>query len=284
MATVSLGGFHVKHPQRMNFAARRRQLPPWPLPALLAWGGAWGLFVGLQRVGLSVLVALAAACACGVVLSLLGGSWWRRAIIGLGFPLSLALVGGATLPAWAWLLPLVLLLLIYPLNAWRDAPLFPTPAHALRDLAMQAPLPPDVLVLDAGCGLGDGLKALREAYPQAQLNGLEWSWPLRGLCALRCPWARIRQGDIWRADWRPYALVYLFQRPESMARAVDKARAELDAGSWLVSLEFEAPALQPQAVFRCPDGRSVWLYCAPFQARKVGDDHATTENPLPNSR
>ncbi len=123
-------------------------------------------------------------------------------------------------------------------------------------------------MLDAGCGLGDGLKALREAYPTAALHGLEWSWLLRGLCALRCPWARIRQGDIWRANWQPFAMVYLFQRPESMPKAVEKARAELKPGAWLASLEFEASGLQPQATFRCPDGRPVWLYRAPFKPRK----------------
>ena len=238
----------------------------WPLPALLAWAGAWALFVGAQAVGLSAWVAMALASGWGVVLSVWGGTWWRRAMIGVGFPLSLALLGAGTLPAWAWLLPLMLLLLIYPLNAWRDAPLFPTPAHALRDLAAQAPLSEGARVLDAGCGLGDGLNALREAYPQAQLHGLEWSWPLRALCALRCPWARVRQGDIWRADWSGYALVYVFQRPESMSRAVAKARRELQPGSWLVSLEFEAIELQPQATAQCPDGRTLWLYCAPFQA------------------
>lgn len=243
---------------------------PWPLPALLAWGSAWALFWCLQGLGWSAWVALSVASALGVAFSVLALTWWRRAIMGLGFPLSLALSGAASLPAWAWLLPLALLLLIYPLNAWRDAPLFPTPAHALRDLAALAPLPAGALVLDAGCGLGDGLKALRQAYPQAQLHGLEWSWPLRGLSALRCPWARIRQGDIWRADWRPYALVYLFQRPESMPRAVAKARAQLQPGSWLVSLEFEAAALTPQATLRCADGRPVWLYRAPFQLRQAG--------------
>lgn len=236
----------------------------WPLPALLAWGSAWFCFGALQRLDLTVYVALAVASGIGVAFSLLAETWWRRAIIGMGFPLSLALSGAAALPAWAWLLPLALLLLIYPLNAWRDAPLFPTPANALRDLAAQAPLPPGARVLDAGCGLGAGLKALRQAYPAAQLHGLEWSWPLRALCGLRCPWARVRQGDIWRADWSAYALVYLFQRPESMARAVDKARDQLQPGAWLVSLEFEATLLQPQAVLRCADGRSVWLYRAPF--------------------
>ncbi|MEO8120503.1 MAG: class I SAM-dependent methyltransferase [Rhodoferax sp.] len=249
----------------------RRLWPwPWPLPALLAWSGAWAVFWGLQGpLAWPLGVALAVASALGVGFSVLADTWWRRAMVGLGFPLSLFLSGAASVPAWAWLLPLVLLLLIYPLNAWRDAPLFPTPAHALRDLAAQAPLAAGARVLDAGCGLGDGLTALREAYPQAQLHGLEGSWPLRGLCALRCPWARVRQGDIWRADWQPYALVYLFQRPESMARAVAKARAQLQPGGWLVSLEFEAASLTPQAMLHCADGRPVWLYRAPFQARQA---------------
>ena len=241
----------------------------WPLPALLAWSSAWALFALLQWFGLHAYAALSLACLVGVAFSLLGGTWWRRLIIGAGFPLSLVLSGGVALPGWAWLVPLALLFLIYPLNAWRDAPLFPTPANALSDLATVAPLPVDAPVLDAGCGLGDGLKALRQAYPAAQFHGLEWSWPLRALCALRCRWARIRHADIWRADWHPYAMVYLFQRPESMQRAVDKARSELAAGAWLVSLEFEALSLQPQATLRCPDGRMVWLYRAPLEPRNA---------------
>ncbi|MBT9507393.1 class I SAM-dependent methyltransferase [Rhodoferax sp.] len=242
---------------------------PWPVPALLAWASAWALFGTGHMLAWPVWASLAIASVFGVVSSVSGGTWWRRVMIGAGFPLSLALSGVLSVPAWAWLLPLALLLLIYPLNAWRDAPLFPTPAEALRDVAAAAPLPGAALVLDAGSGLGDGLKALHRAYPMAQLHGLEWSWPLRAISALRCPWARVRHGDIWRADWSPYALVYLFQRPESMERAVDKARAQLKPGAWLVSLEFEAESLEPQVILDCADGRKVWLYRAPFQTRKA---------------
>jgi hypothetical protein len=32
---------------------------------------------------------------------------------------------------------------------------------------------------------------------------------------------------MWRADWSGYQLVYLFQRPESMARAWAKGCAEM---------------------------------------------------------
>ena len=244
----------------MAAAARLSSRLIWPLPALLAWGCAWVVFLLLQRTDLPSLAALLLACLLGVGFSVLGGTTMRRVIIGAGFPLSLAASGMAHIPAWSWLLPLGVLLLIYPLNAWRDAPVFPTPRNALRDLAKQAPLRDNALVLDAGCGLGDGLKALRLSYPTAQLHGLEWSWPLRAACALRCPWARVRQGDIWRADWSPYDMVYLFQRPESMARAAAKARADMRSGAWLVSLEFEVKSMTPKARLQSPDGRPVWVY------------------------
>jgi SAM-dependent methyltransferase len=233
---------------------------------VLVWGAAWGGFVMLPHWGSAPELALGVASALGVAGSMLGESWWRRMMIGLGFPLSLLLTQAASLPAWVWLLPLLALLLIYPLNAWRDAPLFPTPRHALKDLAAQVTLAPSTLILDAGCGLGDGLKALRAAYPQAQLTGIEWSWPLRALCALRCPSATVRQGDIWAVDWSGFDMVYLFQRPESMPRAAAKASAELKPGAWLVSLEFEAPSLQPFARLDTIPSKPVWIYQAPFKS------------------
>lgn len=233
---------------------------PWPLPALLAWGLAWLLFLVSLRAGLAVVYALTLASGAGVLLSLLGSTWWRRLIIGLGFPLSAALAVGLALPAWGWLLPLALLALIYPLNAWRDAPLFPTPPDALNELPTVAPLEAGAKLLDAGCGLGQGLQALRQAYPLAELHGLEWSGPLAWLCARRCPWAQVQRGDIWLADWSGYDLVYLFQRPESMPRAIEKARAELKPGAYLVSLEFEAVGLTPLAKLEGAQGKPVWVY------------------------
>jgi len=244
-------------------------LNTWPLPAVMAWAASWGVFKMLAEQGAEPVLAIALATAMGVAFSLAGPTWWRRLLIGAGFPLSLVLslpsLGLAELPAWGWLIPLLLLLLIYPINAWRDAPLFPTPPDALLALPGYAALPDGAQVLDAGCGAGDGLRALRKAYPQVALHGLEYSWPLRWVCAMRCPWARVRQGDIWLADWSQYDMVYVFQRPESMPRAVEKGAA-LRAGAWLVSLDFEAAGLHPQASYQAPGGKMVWLYQAPFVA------------------
>ena len=240
---------------------------PWPLPALLAWAAAWLLYAGLQRSAVPAALALLLACALGTAASVLGRSWWRRGLIAAGFPLSWLASGASAgaVPAWAWLVPLVLLLLVYPLNAWRDAPLFPTPRQALEALPGAALLAPQARVLDAGCGLGDGLRALRRAYPQARVEGVEWSRTLRLLCALRCPWARVQRGEMWAVDWGQYALVYLFQRPESMERAAAKARADMPPGAWLVSLEFAVPGVRPHAQLPLGGERVLWVYRLPLQ-------------------
>ena len=70
---------------------------PWPLPALMAWAGAWLIFVALQRAAVPPVGALLVACLLGTAASVLGGSWWRRGLIAAGFPLSLALLGAASL-------------------------------------------------------------------------------------------------------------------------------------------------------------------------------------------
>jgi hypothetical protein len=45
------------------------------------------------------------------------------------------------------------------------------------------------------------------------------------------PLGRVRRGDMWAMSWQGCQVVYLFQRPESMARAWDKACADLAPGA-----------------------------------------------------
>ena len=113
---------------------------PWPLPALLAWTLAWLAYRGLLMLGLAAPAALVAAALVGLAMSFFGHTWWRRLMIAAGFPLVVLAMGAAAWPAWSWLVLLAVLAAVYPLHAWRDAPLFPTPAGALRTLPRHAPL------------------------------------------------------------------------------------------------------------------------------------------------
>ncbi len=233
---------------------------PWPLPAFATWVAAWAVYAGVQGAAAQPAAALPFALAVAAVGALCVQGRWRRLITVAGFPLSAALGGfGEAGSAWIWLAALVPLAWFYPVRTWRDAPLFPTPAAALAGLdAVVTPAPR--CVLDAGSGLGHGLDALHRLWPEAVLEGIEWSRPLARVCRWRCRFATVRRADMWQADWSGHDLVYLFQRPESMARAFAKARAELVPGSWLVSLEFAVPGERPWARLGAPDGRPVWIY------------------------
>lgn len=232
----------------------------WPLPALLAWLLAWGLWAAVQALGLSPAAAFAAATAAGLACALALVGRWRRALVSFGFPLSAWLGGAAAVPAWSWLLALVPLLLAYPLRAWGDAPFFPTPRHALDGLDKIVALRPGSRVLDAGCGLGHGLAALHRLWPRAELHGIEWSRPLAWWARRRCPWASLQRGDMWAPSWAGFDAVYLFQRPESMARAYAKASAEMAPGTWLLSLEFAVPGQLPLARLAGTSRRALWIY------------------------
>lgn len=233
----------------------------WPLPALLSWLAAWLIYSATLAAGLPPGPALALGATAGAALGWLQQERWRRLIVALGFPasvLALGWQGGAS--GLLWLAPLALLWWLYPRRAWTEAPLFPTPRGALARLPAFVPLLPGARVLDAGCGAGDGLRELLHAYPQARVEGVEWSRPLAWLGRWRARGAVVRRGDLWADDWAPFALVYVFQRPESMPRVWAKACAELGPQAWLVSLDFAVPGVEPAQSWQLPGGRPVWIY------------------------
>ncbi len=237
---------------------------PWPLPAVLAWAAGWAALLLALHLGSPPALAWSAGLAVSLALALPCRGLWRQALAALGFPLSALATGAAgALPPWVWALAVLPLLLLYPLRAWRDAPFFPTPVGGLQGLDRAVGKPAPRQVLDAGCGAGHALHELQALWPQAQVHGLEWSRPLVWAARWRCPRAQVRRADMWAADWRGYDLVYLFQRPESMARAWAKACAELAPGCWVVSLEFPVPGVQAQACLDQHRPRTVWLYRVP---------------------
>jgi hypothetical protein len=233
---------------------------PWPAPALGAWLAAAAVHAAVLQLPVPALPALLASLVVPAAVAARTAGLLRRALVLGGFPLALSLTGSASLPAWAWLIPVALLLALYPVQAWRDAPLYPTGERALHGLAAALALPAAPRILDAGCGLGHGLAALGGQWPGASLTGLERSRVLAWLARRRCPRARVLRGDMWRHDWSAYDLVYLFQRPESMGPAWHKARREMPPGSWLVSLDFPVEGVSPQLSLQQPGERAVFAY------------------------
>jgi SAM-dependent methyltransferase len=249
----------------------------WPVPALLTWAAAWLVYKLMEP----NLMALAAAMLPAAWMAWRTPGFTRRLLLLSGFPLSLMLLDASLWPAWLWLLPAGVLLMLYPVSAWRDAPLFPTHVQALRHLDTYLRLPATAKVLDAGCGLGHGLQALAAQWPQAYLHGIEHSWPLAVLARLRCPQAVIHRGDMWQRSWASFDLVYVFQRPESMDRAWVKACTQMKPGAWLVSLEFEVAGRKPEFSLQRPGERPVWAYRIPgLASAQAQPAHPQADKPV----
>ncbi|MCY7316757.1 MAG: class I SAM-dependent methyltransferase [Rubrivivax sp.] len=229
------------------------------MPALLAWAAAWSVYGAASWLAIPLTAALLMATATGSAAAGLTQGRLRRLLVAGGFPLS-ALASGLTAawPTWAWLLLLLPLSVAYPLRAWRDAPFFPTPAAAL--VGVHQVIGPVQRLVDAGCGLGHALQALRAEWPAAHCAGVEWSPLLALLARWRCRWAQIERADLWARPWHEHDLVYVFQRPESMVRLWAKAQAEMKPGAWLASLEFAVPGVEPQACWHNAGQRPLWLY------------------------
>lgn len=262
-----------------------RMLAPlarWPWPALWVWAAAWACLRGAHAIGLPGHwgVLLGTVCSLAGALAWPGLGRWRRGLLALGFPMALLMMGLGDVPAWAWLLPLAALLPLYPVQAWRDAPLFPTPHDALRGLSACLALPPQPRVLDAGCGTGDGLIALAREFPHARLEGVERSRPLAWLARRRQAGATVHTGDMWAGDWSHLDLVYLFQRPETMPRAWAKAGAEMAPGTFLASLEFPVPGVRAFAVLHADARRPVHIYRLPGHAAGHKTREAPSERPV----
>ncbi|MFG6448170.1 class I SAM-dependent methyltransferase [Roseateles sp. BYS180W] len=242
----------------------------WPAAAALSWVACWALWQCFDRGA----AGAAAACVGGVLLAALHRQRWRQLMVALGAPAMLLLNASASAawPAWVWLLALLLLLVLYPLQGWRDAPWYPTPLHALQALPSVVRLPAAAKILDAGCGAGHGLAALRLAYPQAQLQGIEASHLLGLLARLRCPGAKLHRGDLWEQSWSELDMVYVFQRPESMAPLAHKAAVELADGAWFVSLDFPVPGVAHHAKLDTGTRHALWVYRADLlrQSLKTG--------------
>lgn len=214
-----------------------------PLGLAAFWLAQWAGYVALASNGVERPTAFAACAGVALFMLARGGSPARKILLAAGFPASYAalmLAHGA--PGWVWLAPLAAGLLIFPRLSQEDAPLWFSPKGALDELAEAAPLKAGARVMDAGSGAGHGLRALARAYPGASVSGVEASG---ALCALSRRWAapaRVERADLWTVSWEGQDLVYLFLRPEAMARALDKAISEMADESWVASLEFALPA------------------------------------------
>lgn len=213
------------------------------------------------------LAAAAAQGICAALVSYKLGApkWWLA--IHLCFLPAVLWIGqlGSDLginPAWYFACFAALLLVFWRTDK-SQVPLYLSNAATVAALAALLPEAP-CRVADLGCGDGGFLRKLSARRPDCAFVGIEhaplpWLWAR--LASANRPNLTIRYGDFWRLRLEPFDVVYAFLSPVPMPRLMAKARAEMRAGTLLVSNSFAVPGATPERSIEVADRRATVLYC-----------------------
>ncbi len=219
----------------------------WPVLSFVSWISDWLFFVLL--IHLEIESSLAFFLVLFFILSknlLIDLSKWQKLFLLLGFPLSSFLLQiNQASSSVGWLMPLFILLLIYPPNSWKDAPIFPTPSNALNGLNFILDLKNNSKILDFGSGTGNGIRAILKEWPNSYVFGVENSILFYLFTKFKYPKATIIFKNMWDVHLSNFNVLYVFQRPETMNQIWEKAKKEMPPKSFVISLSFPIENINP---------------------------------------
>jgi hypothetical protein len=203
------------------------------------------LLQGLLAAGFSLLFGLA--------------SWWL--FIQLIFPISLIGALWLQLPPAFFLGGFILLLGIYWSIFRTQVPFYPSGPAVWEAVHRMIPAQRPIRFIDIGSGLGGLVLHLSGRRPDSSFTGIELA-PLPWIASLlrgraTASAARFLRGDYTRVDFSAYDVVFAYLSPAAMPALWAKARAEMRAGSLLLSYEFHIPGADPHLVQAPVDGGPV---------------------------
>ena len=179
------------------------------------------------------------------------------------------------LPPEIFLVGFVLLLLVF-WNVFRGrVPLYLSGPAAQETLVQLLATRHPGRFLDLGCGTGSLLRVLADSRSDWSFTGVEssplvfaWAW----LRSLGSAGAQIHWRNLWSVNLAEYDLVYCFLSPEPMPAIWRKARAEMRAGTLLVSNQFIVPGVAPDEVLTL-GGRLSHIYVWRIKDEAGGGAH-----------
>lgn len=220
------------------------------------------LFLCTQVVGhyfdfhfpLSVLVLMQAVLAVVLCRMANMASWWRW--IHGTFPFALWLMSMTALPSELYLFGFLISLGVFWTTFRSQVPFFPSRPIVWKKVAQLIPHKKHVRMIDIGSGLGDLSMAIARMRPNSRIEGIEVAplpWLIsRVRAALSRSRAQFTLGDYYTLDFANYDIVFAYLSPAAMPKLYQKAQPEMQAGSFLVSYEFEIPGVEPTFVMEQP--------------------------------
>ena len=203
-----------------------------------------GLNVSLSIFSLVLIQALLAA-----MFSYVAGmaSWWRW--IHLCFPLAAWAMFQWQIPNEIYLVGFIISLSLFWTTFRTQVPFFPSRPVVWQQVAKIIPQNKPVRLIDIGSGLGDMSMYMSKIRPDSQIEGIEIAplpWVISYIRAkFRRSKAEFKLGDYTALDFANYDVIFAYLSPAAMVNLWQKASHEMQAGSLLISLEFEIPNIIP---------------------------------------
>jgi len=215
--------------------------------------------VRLAGVALAWWVPVQVMLALGLCAALRQPRWWF-AIHALFVP-SLVFALNLAVPAWCYLLALLLAWAIFGRIDRSRVPLYLSNAAALQ--VLDELLPEDGHLLDIGAGTGTVLAWLSRRGTR-QLTGVEHAllpWLIGRLRAsMYGNRYELRKADLMQWPLAGYDVVYAFLSPAAMPALWEKVKREMSSGSLFVSNSFDVPGVEADRVIELNDWKGARLY------------------------
>ncbi len=245
----------------------QRALALQPLKALVCQMLALGLMFAvagkLVQRGFTVPVILGGQGLLAALLSRWLGQplWWMP--IHLGFlPLAWWLLA-YPLPAWWYLLALLVSLLVFWGTLKGDVPLFLSSSAVAETLAVIVDTEKASSLVDLGAGVGSAVVPLARLRPALNIVAVENAplpWLLLRWRCRQLSNVRVVRKNLWHVALNEHAIVFAFLSPAVMERLGAKSQREMPMPSLLVSSSFQVPDWQADAVWPLADRRGTQLY------------------------
>lgn len=220
------------------------------------------------RFALTPVVAALAVGALGAAGALLWrmDRWWP-VLLG-AFPLAVWAGLTLSLPAWAWGVAALALVLAYGGVHRTQVPLFLSRRPVWDVVLAELPAPQPgarYRFLDLGSGLGGLPRHIGRSRPDVDADGVELAplpvalgWLRQRLRPL--PNVQLRRGDLWQEPVGNVDLAFAFLSPVPMPALWQRLSGELPRGALFISCEFAVPDVVPAATRIATDGRKLFLY------------------------
>lgn len=189
-------------------------------------------------------------------------TWWIP--IHLLFLPSVFVFFTFALPAWFYLLTVMVLTLIFWGTVRGDVPLFLSSSGVTEAVIRLIKKEYAKSFADLGAGVGSVAIPVAHHFPEIHVEAWErapFPWLI---CKLRgrflTNYAATRR-NFFNADVEKYDVIFAFLSPLAMPEVSEKLKREMRSGTLFISSSFPAPNWQPENVLTLNDRRKTVLFC-----------------------